>query len=277
MWSPLKDDATLAELRWHRYALAPNSSQVFCVNAFLGLAQLPVCHDVLNQVFAQAFPATARPAGNWKVEVEKEDRSLLGEGGPQQPTSVDAFCSTSNSVVCIESKFDRDGRDGFGGCSQAASKPKKCLGFFGPGSDTRTRTTAPCRLQVAEGTRTERLYWQKAIDYFIPDVFALQAPGEYCPFKGPSFQLMRNFLFAAEHARKHGLDNFRVLAICPRKRKDPLEGQIQEFRKLLLPEFQDRIALVTYEDFISTLRASGAEGQPLAEFLAKRINDEIKD
>jgi hypothetical protein len=277
LWSPLKEDAVLAKTKWHSHACLPNSSQVFCVNAFRGLALLDACDGVLNQLFARAFSSTSLNAGKWNVEVEKEDRTLLGEGGRQQPTSVDAFCSTSSAVVCIESKFDRDGRDGFGGCSQAASRPKKCLGFFGPGSDAKTHTTAACRLQVAEGTRTARLYWKLAEHYFIPGVFALQTHGQECPFKGSSFQLMRNFLFAGNHARKHSLKEFYVLAICPRKHKRNLESQIQEFRKLLLPRLQNRIALATYEDYISTLRASGDEAQPLAQFLATRITDEIRD
>ena len=279
LWLPLRDDETLAQLHWHSHGLRSTSSQVFCINAFWGLARLAVCDDVLNQVFAQAFPATARPAGKWKVEVEKEDRTLLGEGGRQQPTSVDAFCATSSAVVCIESKFDRDGRDGFGSCSQLAAtkrRPAQCRGFYGPESDV-AHTHAWCRLEDWDNSRGPRLYWALAKSYFETGVFEQQSQGGECPFGNSNFQLMRNFLFAATHARKHHLADFGVLVICPEKRKDNLEGQIQAFRKLLLHDFQDHIALVTYEDYISTLRASGDEAQPLARFLATRINDEIQD
>jgi len=168
------------------------------------LATIGATQGILNAFLSESFPYLfdSVQTGPWTITAEAGDRSLLGEWG-RQPTSIDALCVSPAGVVAIESKFDRDAHDGFGTCSRARVTEKTdraCEGFYGPGSDRRTGTAAWCRLEMWEGRRSPRLYWTLGKAYFKPSVFQRQVVGETCPFSGPTFQLMRNFLFAASVA-----------------------------------------------------------------------------
>ena len=44
--------------------------------------------------------------------------------------------------------------------------PEQCHGFFGPGSDKKTNTSANCRLEIAEGSRGARWYWRRGRAFF---------------------------------------------------------------------------------------------------------------
>ena len=267
-------DALGPDFPWHDQAHLPQSSQAFCVSAFGGLRQLDSRNQVISRFLSTRFPEVAvkgRPR-RWTIELEVSCRDLLGEHGPSQPTSIDALCESSREVICVESKFLRDARDGFGGCSQASSGA--CKGFFGPGSDAKTNTPAWCRLETWDGGRSPRLYWAFGRRYFRSRVFEMQRQGATCPFKGANYQLMRNFLFAAAFAARARKGFFGVLALCPRATSETIEGQLKMFRdEILRPEYRELVKLAHYEDYIATLRSvRDPDARELGEFLFGRID-----
>jgi hypothetical protein len=270
----------LARVPWHSHADRPNSSQVFCVSAFLRLAQLPVRQAILSALFSRAFPDLQD--GEWALEPEFTDNTLLGEAGAGQPTRIDMLCVSPTAVVAIESKFDRDARDGFRGCSQyqvGVERPGRCLGFYGPGSDAGTGTHAWCRLEVWHGRRAPRLYWALGRTYFQPEVFKRRAPSDICPFRDSNFQLMRNFLFVAALAARDAREKFAVLVLCPNGRSEAFERQVKRFRdEVLLGTCHERVRLLHYEDYIRLLQdSSDADANELGTFLHHRIAAEIMD
>jgi len=152
--------------------------------------------------------AHVKRSRRWSIELEVENPSLLNETGKGQPTSIDVVLKTSKQILTIESKFDRDASEGFGPCGQANSeKSAKCAGFYGPGSDLKRKTNAWCRLEGWDKGRSPRLYWSLGKAYFKPEIFNLQKRGEWCPFAGSNYQLMRNFLFAATLAQRERKDS----------------------------------------------------------------------
>jgi len=268
----LRNDAgCLPELPWHSHADLGNSSQTFCVSAFYSLTLMAVRDNVLNALFSIAFPTMPAPAKTgWDISPEKMDRLLLGEGGRQQPTSIDVFCASRSAVVCVESKFDRDAKDGFGGCSQA--RDGHCLGYYGPGSDAKTRGSEWCRLNAAEGDRTARSYWKLAKGFFEAGVFREQQPADDCPFKGPNFQLMRNFLFAEESAMSSAKPWFGMLVVAPERRAELVKRQVAAFReRVVAAPYRDRVAFVPYETYTEAVAAQGADGAELSAFLRQRL------
>ena len=263
-----------ASFKWHGHAHSPRSSQVFCLSAFGTLRNITAGNRVLAGLLAEAFPEIARPGRPraWAISPEHEDEMLLNERGVKQPTSVDCLCTSTQEVVCIESKFVSDAAEGFGQCGQAVNGP--CAGFYGPGSDLKTGTDAWCRLEGWEGARSPRLYWSLGRSYFRPEVFAQQGRDESCPFVGPNYQLMRNFLFAAAMAERDGRKFFGVLAICPEPTAGKLALQVDRFRnEVLLPRYRDRVRFLTYERLIHHLRMTAEmEALELAGSLEERID-----
>lgn len=251
-------------IRWHS-PLSEQSSQVFCVSAFGSLRHVPDCQAILQVLLTRHFPKVGL-TGPWELLLEHSDRRVLDESGRVTPTSLDVFCRSESSAVCIESKFIVDAREGFGPCSQF---PNNCAGHYGPGSDLKTGTAANCRLEVADGARGARSYFRKGRSKFQEVVFATQASGQVCPFRGPNFQLMRNVLFAASSGRVA----WATLAIVPDRVGAVLRAQVSAFREqVLLPEYGDRLAVATYEDLIELLRESAFdESRKLGTFLAERI------
>jgi hypothetical protein len=251
-------------IRWHSPSSA-RSSQVFCISAFGALRHLPDGQDILQALLTRQFPGVDLK-GPWQLLPEHFDRSVLRETGRATPTSVDVFCRSASAAVCIESKFVADAIEGFGSCSQF---PKKCDGFHGPGSDRKTATSGNCRLEVAEGSRGGRLYWQRGRTFFRDGVFAEQRLGDECPFRGAGFQLMRNVLFAASSGRTA----WATLAIVPDVVSTVVRKQAAAFRdQVLRPEYQSRLAVATYEELVGLLGASRFdESRRLGEFLAERI------
>jgi hypothetical protein len=264
-WPSALSESEGRSIRWHS-PTKKQSSQVFCISAFGTLRHLPDGQEILQALLTRHFPQVGL-AGPWELVLEHFDRPVLDETGRVTPTSVDVFCRSKSSVVCIESKFIVDAREGFGPCSQF---PEKCGGFHGPGSDLKTGTDADCRLEVPDGARGARSYWRKGRAFFRDDVFATQASGDVCPFRGPNFQVMRNVLFAASSEPAA----WATLAIVPDRVGDVLREQVGAFREQVLrPEYGDRLAAATYEELIELLRASAFdESRKLGAFLAERID-----
>lgn len=260
----LKEDEG-KRLPWHRHADQPHSSQVFCVSAFGTLGQLSVRDHVISDLLGPISAGT-----NWAVNLEATCPDLLFEDKTTQPTSIDVLLQTEQAVVCVESKFKSDATHGFGGCSQPSTN---CYGYYGPGSDRKTGTNAWCRLEIWDGGRSPRLYWALGRAFFRDSVFARQSIGEKCPFSGPNYQLMRNFLFAAALAQQKECRTFGVLTIAPARTSNKLRRQVKAFRTTILqPQFGHCVQFATYERLIELLRRTRDGGaEDLANFLEGRI------
>lgn len=281
-WAQVQQNPTLypkalsseegAKIRWHPGANRCHSSQVFCVSAFGALRCLPVRDKVIPELLGLP-PATPGKTPEWIIELEVESPHLLSEFGPGQASSIDALLLTDAAVFCVEAKFLSDAAEGFGGCSQPKQPKQQCAGHFGPGSDLKTGTNAWCRLEVWDGDRSPRTYWTLGRAFFQETVYARQESGETCPFCGPNYQLMRNFLFAAAFAQEKKLPSFGVLAIVPEKTSDKLTKQIDAFRtNILQPQFRSCVKLITYEHLIALLQQStNVEAATLATFLLEKI------
>ncbi len=262
-------DAEGRAIHWHSPD-SPHSSQIFCISAFGSLRGLPDRDRILAQLFAGILPRGAA-CGPWHVQPEFHDPSRLGETSAGQPSVIDVFCHSADAAVCLEAKFLTDARHGFGGCSQCGRG--YCAGYYGVGSDLKTGTDAHCRLAIGDGKRTPRRYWEAGRQYFRAAVYTSQRSGETCPFAGPNFQLMRNFLFAA----KSGLPHFGLLVIVPRTLMASCAEQLEIFHTTILrPEHQSRVALVTYETVISYLRESACDAsRQLGDFLRTGLHETI--
>ena len=141
----------------------------------------------------------------------------------------------------------------------------------GPGSDLKTRTNAPCRLGTWDGDRAPRLYWNLAWELFRPEV--LVPDGRSCPFRGPSFQLMRNLALArAKGAPRSARPNraapvetgqpywgMLVIHVASHKTAARHRAEFDQFRELLLDDVQRRVGLTSYEQINPLLRDHGLE------------------
>jgi hypothetical protein len=96
----------------------------------------------------------------------------------------------------------------------------------------------------------------------------------HCPFNGPSYQLMRNFLWAAAYAQREHKQRFGVLLICPNHFYAQLEEQVEAFRnQVRRPQYHGAVQLRTYEDYATLLQVTGeVEAHDLATFLQNRIH-----
>ena len=140
--------------------------------------------------------------GEWFIEMEWSDPlNLLNE---KRRTQVDCIAKNDLSVIFFEGKFtERDG----GSCSRPLLKPNPylygkrqahCNGNYDFQHDpvkhplfdyyTVPVIDAKCAL-TREGIR----YWD-----YIPELFCFNNDNVYrpCPFKGPSYQFMRNLVLA---------------------------------------------------------------------------------
>ena len=255
-------------IRWHSPE-APASSQIFCVSAFGRLRALPDGPAILNRYMAGLVP-NLPPANDWDLSFEYVDEGVLGETGMGIPTNIDVYCVSPHAVVCIESKFLYDANEGFGRCGQFNAGD--CAGFHGYGSDLRTkRLESLCRLEVEEGRRDPRKYWQLGRTYFQDTVFREQRAGETCPLAMSNYQLMRNFLFAATKAGNG--QEFGVIATVPEKTAAKVKAQVAAFQADVLSEpYRGRINVGTY-DALAALLLESAHQPSVAhgEFLRERM------
>jgi hypothetical protein len=256
-------------IRWHSPD-NPRSSQVAFVSVFGCLRGLPDRDEVLMDLFGDIL-GQGRGGGPWRLRLEHSRAELLGETGGGTPTAVDVYCEAPQAVVCVEAKFLHDAREGFGVCSQAACG--HCAGYYGEGSDLKGSSPAPCRLAGADGRRRPRYYWELGRRYFLNSVFRPQQPPERCPFAGPHFQVMRNFLFAATAAGERRA--FGVLCIAPRAESSVLRDQLTSFRfSVLREEYRTSIGIATYDELARRLgRSAHAESRALGQFLLERITN----
>ena len=254
---------------WHTHAGSPRSSQAFCLSAWYPLAGMQARHEVVERFVAAALPGLPHREGRrWEIEMEVQRPKLLGEQGGQ-PSSIDVLLRAPDAVVCVESKYLADADAGFGRCSQF---PGSCRGFYGPGSDLKTGSAAPCRLAIAEGRRQPRRYWQVAARLFGEQAMTYgTAPGS-CPLNR-YYQLARNLFFAAELAQCTGRTHFAALGSAPAGKADAVEAEAAGFRQhVLRPEHAGRVAVTHYERLVESLLESGDEAAAaVGRFVAARL------
>jgi len=251
---------------WHRYATSPHSSQAFCLSAFVPLWSLPEADAVLDEFVHRALPELPFHERHWTVKVEFECPATLGETGGAHRTSIDTLLEADDVVVCVESKFITDAAEGLGKCRQP--RERACRGFHGRGSDP-SNDEAWCHLDVRAGD--PRPYWRLAQKYLTEEALNEQTAQERCPLLD-TYQLMRNFFFAAEWAETERKAYHAAVVIVPSRFGTKLTKQVEDFRALSRPEQRGFVTLAPYEDYISALDSlGGVEGKVLATFLSGAI------
>ena len=173
-------------------------------------------------------------------------------------------CSSPTTPSCAWSRSSAStrGRDG----ASAANRRCCAMGSTEPVRIARARRRG-ARLQRPDGNRGPRYYWELARGHFREEVLAQQTPTEVCPF-WRDYQLMRNYLFAAECARQAEKAYFGVIGMAPSARSKPLASGVERFQdSLLLPANAARIAFVSYESYVDLLASGSAEARELAAFL----------
>jgi hypothetical protein len=142
--------------------------------------------------------------------------------------------------------------------SEIAVYQQRTVRVLCPGSDLKAQTHAWCRLEVWDRDRSPRAYWSIGRAYFQESVYEKQIQGKKCPFNGPNYQSMRNFLFAASISQQKKLRNFGVVVLSPEKTSSKLMKQIEVFQNTIIqPQFCDQIQLLTYERLIDHLKQTG--------------------
>jgi hypothetical protein len=187
------------DMRGHVQADKPHSSQALAIDVFGAIGASNARDAILDTL---AIEAGLPPGGPWNIELEWTDaQRLLRE---PRPTQVDALAVGAHAIMVIECKFTEPG----GSCSQTrriqtgpgAGQPQ-CSGRYELQVNPRSNAQAHCALS-GKGIR----YWD-----VIPAIFDLDAATAYapCPFKGETFQWMRNLALAHELGR-----NQRKAAAC---------------------------------------------------------------
>jgi len=218
-YEPLADAilSYLAEedIALHTEALNLKSSQVACLNFLFPLRQdLDLARSALQpflpglrEVTEIEFEYTGPPeVTQWLGEPERGKRG-------QNRTSIDAAVfwigkSKRKHVTLVEWKYTERN---FGACSafQSASKDDKarCLSL----DVARDRDPARSCLLTTGGDRRSRRYWEhmEAAGISLPAFASVQG----CPFQGPFYQIMRQFLLAAYLRQTDGSDEVEVVSI----------------------------------------------------------------
>lgn len=281
---------------WHSGIGEPQSSQALCVSVWGTIAAHPGRTAVLGAVLGGAGLqplALTGPSVICEAGARGELAYLLNEtGGNATPSCIDALVDWPHGTIAIESKFTEPS---FGQCGQVDPRVDKppgapgqrfdlgpaCSGHYGPGSDLKTGTRTPCRLATWDGSRAPRLYWDLAWELFKPDV--LVPDGRVCPFRGPSFQLMRNLALARAKAAPRSRRRERasppevvhpywallVVHVASHRYAERHRREFDDFQCLLREEVRDRVALTSYEAMLPVLRSQGLDD------LAQHVEDRI--
>lgn len=178
---------------WHRdqfgaiTAGRKESSQALAVSFFITIESLRSCDAIFarwNQHFELGY------GGPWKLYPEYTiPKSLLGE---PRPTQIDVLAKGAGGLILFECKFtEKDG----GGCSQpnplaegAHKGQRQCNGRYEDQVNPVNEVRARCAL-TGKGIR----YWA-----LVPEVMNIDARIDHikCPFKGGTYQWMRNLVAA---------------------------------------------------------------------------------
>lgn len=254
---------------WHRDrsgvpdSHVPHSSQAFCMSVWGTMARddAAAARHAIGLVLGDAEVSESLVASP-ELRLEYTQQDVLNEGGAGNPTNVDALLLCNGLVIVIESKLT----ESFGSCGQV--KSGYCSGRYEIGSDLKTLTDAPCRLEVQDGRRTPRRYWEV--------IGSLSRPGEYqpgvaCPFAGRGYQVMRTIAFASEFASRKGAD-WRVVFAFPQTLSPESVADVAGVARGLLPEHQERVLQLDYESLARALRD---EGEPIASDLGNYMKSRM--
>ena len=242
--------ADWAAFPWHRdrtnrfQAHKVHSSQAIAIDVF-GTLKMSTDRDRIFDAIAER--AGVAPGGPWTITLEWTDTDrLLGE---PRPTQVDALAVGSKAALVIECKFTEPG----GQCSQTvalSSGERQCDGSYADQINPRNGVRAHCAL-TGKGIR----YWD-----YIPQVFKL-APGadhSPCPFKGDTYQWMRNAVLAAAIGKHHSLEAVALAAFADHP-GFPTAQKVK--RGLVDPGHSGRAAVtpISYQQIIAIARQVGID------------------
>ncbi len=263
--------------RLERRSYVTWSSQALCISVWGAIAESSRRRAIVTDVFEAAGVELAlddEPAIECEV---RGRRDVLNEYGGSNPTCPDVVISWPRAVVTVESKFTEH----LGGCSQVKPKQMRtpdgptrraaaCSGNHEIGSDLRTKTEAACRLTIKEGNRSPRLYWQIGAALFRADVLA--APRRPCPFRGGSYQLMRNICFAQRLAEleRRSSAGFLLAYVEGARSAHETQQTFGEFTAMLRDDVRPRAGAISYERIAEIVRQHDAA--ELAGWIKRRIS-----
>lgn len=185
------------------------------------------------------------------------------EGGLGNPTNLDAVWCLPGLVVVVESKLTED----FGWCGQA--KDGHCTGRIGPGSDVKTGTDVRCRLEIADGRREPRRYWQ--VLERLAGGKGWPAAESPCPLARGGYQVARVVAAAAELGRRSGRDWRAVFAYPAMLLRDTRES-LKTVTQMLSEENKRRVLELDYSALAPDLLACADDtAQGLGSHLWQRL------
>ncbi len=256
--------------RWHRNTFTkevdadvPWSSQALCLSVWGTVASSEGADVRLAVGRACDDPLVAKAIEDavGGVTPELVEPVLLNEMGGE-PTNLDVVVEVDSLIVVIESKLS----ERLGGCGQL--KKKHCSGIYGPGSDLKYRTPAPCRLTIPDRARTARSYWT-VMDALAGGPFA--PVGSPCPFKGPGYQVMRTIASAARLGELRRKD-WRVVFAFPFSLGGTTLADVAAVQNRLKSEHRARVGSLDYDTLAAALVAGGSDvARELGRHMAARI------
>ncbi len=191
------------------------------------------------------------PEGAVRAEFEFEDRTVFNEKA-RQPTSFDAAIIGDARPVFIEAKLSEKA---FGGC---AAVPKYC-----DGSNRAADDYSRCYLY-----RKGRRYWDLMYKFGIMD--ETMAAETKCPFVA-NYQFYRELLFALVKGGSYVL-------LCD-ERNSIFAGTVPsdgfgnglwgQLRDTLPAEYRDRLAMITVQQLVREIQATGRHDDWISEFARK--------
>jgi hypothetical protein len=250
--------SNLRELRWHRFAHQPNSSQAFCLSVW-AIVAAPEGEAVRETVAGLIGEPLGSTVPRWQAEVVR--RELLNEFGGNA-TNLDAVLDFGDGVWVVESKLKEE----LGACRQP---PKHCDGTYRAGSDRKSKSVFPCRLMDKDNRRTPRLYWKVMHSLSVPGAYP---EGGACPFAGAGFQVMRNIASAARLAELAGHGSWRVVFAYSPRLSPSTKGHVDAVANRLRDDHRARVRQLDYDRLAQSLASHrDPTARELGHFMQNRL------
>lgn len=261
----------------HSEALNLRSSQVSCFNVMFPLR---LNLDLAIVALKPLLPGVVKVnAIEFEYTGDEKATEWLGEpaGGKrgQNRTSIDVAIWWENAgqkiLTLVEWKYTERS---FGSCGGYASKGNKDKGVCDQLIVTDADTASRCYLTQG---RNSRHYWKHMKETGIN----LQAMtgNSGCPFRGPFYQLMRQYLLAAYLRKVEAVDRVEVAAVLFEGNRFLLDGAkgitagdtvIEAWNKMLFDD-APKLRHVVVEDIVFKMgRDRSGERRALANFLGER-------